>query len=119
MSALPPTRALTAPAFAWPTALLGLVIWSVQAFSLWAAWTGRWHPAVVLAVCSLCAYASFTVLHEGVHGAFCLRPRSVHTVVMMLAALPLMAPGWAFRFLHLEHHRHTNDPEKDPDYWNG
>ncbi|HYV46101.1 MAG TPA: fatty acid desaturase [Myxococcaceae bacterium] len=119
MSVSSPSRALTAPSFAWPTALFAISVWSVHGIAVWAAWTGRWHPAAVLAVASLCAYASFTVLHEGVHGSVCLKPRWVNLVAMMLAALPLLAPGWAFRFIHLEHHRHTNDPDKDPDYWNG
>jgi fatty acid desaturase len=107
------------PRFAWPTALLAVVAWGAQGVALWAAWTGRWPAAAVVAVASLSAYASFTVLHEAVHGSLCLRPRAINGVVARLAALPLMAPGWAFRFLHLEHHRHTNDPEKDPDFWNG
>jgi len=114
-----PSRSLSSPAFAWPTALLGLIVWSAQGLSLWAAWTGRWPPAAVVAVASVCAYASFTVLHEAVHGSLCLRPRAANAVVAILAGWPLMAPGWTFRFLHLEHHRHTNDPEKDPDFWNG
>jgi beta-carotene hydroxylase len=119
MSASSPSRALATPAFAWPTALFAIVLWSAHGVALWGAWTGRWPAAAVVAVASLCAYGSFTVLHEAVHGSLCLKPRTLNTVVAMLAALPLMAPGWAFRFLHLEHHRHTNDPDQDPDYWNG
>jgi fatty acid desaturase len=30
-----------------------------------------------------------------------------------------MAPFPAFRLVHLTHHRHTNDPIRDPDMWSG
>ena len=30
-----------------------------------------------------------------------------------------LAPFAAFQYLHLQHHRHTNDPSKDPDNWSG
>ncbi|HVE84608.1 MAG TPA: fatty acid desaturase [Myxococcales bacterium] len=111
--------ALAAPDVAWPTVLVALAAWTAQAVAFWAAWTGRWPPAAVVAVASVAAYFSFTALHESVHGSLCLRARVVNGIVARLAAVPLMAPGWAYRFIHLEHHRHTNDVEKDPDFWNG
>jgi fatty acid desaturase len=115
----PPSSALATPDVAWPTLLLGLGAWSAQGVALWAAWTSRWPPIAVVAVASFAAYASFTAMHEGVHGSLCLKVRWVNAAAARLGALPLMGPGWAFRFLHLEHHRHTNDPERDPDLWNG
>jgi beta-carotene hydroxylase len=115
----PPSSALTTPDVAWPTALLALCAWSAQGVAFWAAWTHRWPAAAVVAVASVSAYLSFTVLHEAVHGSLCLKVRAINGVAARLAGLPLMVPGWAFRYLHLEHHRHTNHLERDPDIWNG
>lgn len=115
----PQHAALATPAVAWPTLLLAAGAWGAQGLSLWAAWTGRWPLPATAALAAVAAYASFTVLHEAVHGSLCLRVRAVNAVVARVAALPLMAPGWAFRSLHLEHHRHTNDPQRDPDVWHG
>jgi len=110
---------LATPAVAWPTMLLGVGAWSAQGLALWGAWTGRWPALAVVVVASVAAYGSFTVLHEAVHGSLCLKVRGINAVAARLAGLPLTAPGWAFRWLHLEHHRHTNDPRRDPDIWNG
>ena len=56
----------------------------------------------------------FTAMHETVHGtAFksALLNRVVSTVAGFLVFIP---PVW-FRYFHFAHHRHTHDPDNDPE----
>jgi fatty acid desaturase len=98
-----------APRVAWPTLALlvgALVVWSVGLA------TGS------IASSALGAYVAFTPLHEAAHRSLC-RARWVNEVVGRVAAIPLLGPFPAVRYLHLEHHKHTNDPDRDPDHWSG
>lgn len=66
------------------------------------------------------AYAAFTVLHEASHGNIHgthLRVRWIGELAGWLSGLTLLAPHPMFRAIHLRHHSHTNDPNKDPDFW--
>lgn len=104
------------PAFAWPTFGLGVgalavfvvvVVGTVDGFlPVWAA----------IPLSTAVTYVMFSVAHEALHRSFC-SVRWVNTVVGRLAwlfvILPFSLP--AFGYVHGEHHRHTNDPDRDPD----
>ncbi len=75
----------------------------------WVAWP------VTLLLHAAAIYVIFTPLHEAVHGV-------AHPSKGANAAIGRVA-GWAlgisypfFRAVHLEHHSHTNDAERDPDF---
>jgi fatty acid desaturase len=108
------------PAVAWPTLLIlpaGGSAWLAVAY---LATGGAWPAWAAVAVLSLLSYAIFTPMHEAVHGSV-FRRRALNAVVGNLAA-PFLGPTACFRayaYLHHEHHRNTNDPERDPDYWSG
>ena len=56
----------------------------------------------------------FTALHETIHKTAFATPalnKAMATVSGFLLALP---PDW-FRYFHFAHHRHTNDPARDPE----
>ncbi len=109
---------LAAPGFAWPTLavfILALGGWSAAA---WLGATGQVPTWAAIALGAVAAYLTFTPLHEAIHRAVCRAPW-LNEGVGRLAALPLFSPFIAVRRLHLEHHRHTNDAEHDPDYWSG
>lgn len=56
----------------------------------------------------------FTTLHECSHfTAFASKP--ANRLVARLAGLIIWVPDVWFRYFHLAHHRHTNDPDKDPE----
>lgn len=67
---------------------------------------------------TVASFLVFTPQHEGVHGAVG-RSRVLNSLVGVVGGLPVMIPFHPFRYIHLEHHRHTNDPQRDPDWWSG
>lgn len=105
---------------AWPTLLFSvtvLVAWVAVAV---LAWRGILGWAITFALQTLLAYLAFTPMHEAAHGNIAGRSKQLKGVERLLgwlSGLPLVAPYPAFRKLHLEHHGHTNDEEKDPDFW--
>ena len=103
---------LSAPRIAWPTLLLA------------AAALGSWLAGAAAggvlggALAMLAAYLAFTPLHEAAHRSLA-RARWINELVGRLCAVLLGGPFPAIRYLHLEHHKHTNDPVADPDHWSG
>lgn len=109
---------LANPAVAWPTV------------ALFAGCVGGWAATVLLAVSgalpawaavpllAVFAYMAFTPMHDGVHKSV-TRTVWANDAIGRVAAVPLFAPFIAFRWCHLQHHRKTNDPAEDPDFWSG
>lgn len=56
----------------------------------------------------------FTLLHETSHRTAFAAPRANKIVGMVCGFLLLIPPLW-FRYFHLAHHRHTHDPDNDPE----
>jgi len=103
---------------AWPTLVL-----AAASLSLWlgAAYVGiAWSLPVwaTFPVSSMAIYMCFTPMHDATHSSVAKRPyRFVNELVGWLCSVPFIAvPHSLFRFLHLRHHKYTNDPELDPDY---
>jgi len=111
-------RDLVAPAVAVPT--LALALASVGAFvSLaWLGASGRLPVPLVVVLQGFAAFAAFTPMHDASHRSVA-RAAPLNELVGWVTALVLTAPFPAFRHLHLEHHRNTNDPARDPDMWSG
>lgn len=104
------------PTFAWPT--FGLGVGALAVFVLVAVGAARGSiPAwVVIPLSTAVTYVMFSVAHEALHRSFC-SVRWINAVVGRLAwlfvVLPFSLPS--FGHVHGEHHRHTNDPDRDPD----
>ena len=60
----------------------------------------------------------FTLLHETCHQTAFKTPR-LNTLVGYVCGFAIMLPANWFRYFHLAHHRHTQDPEKDPELADG
>ena len=106
------------PRIAWPTFMLLFSAYAVFGLSSIAYIEG------VLPLSSLfnalASYMAFTMAHEASHSSVCIN-QSVNDWAGR-AAMLLLEPGpffVLFRFIHMQHHRFTNDPEKDPDAWCG
>jgi beta-carotene hydroxylase len=108
--------ALVVPKVAWPTLALAGVALSLW-FGGWAlAVFGYWWAA--LAMLTVSAYLAFTPMHDASHRGLSQLP-FLNEVIGRVCSLTLFGPFAAFRYVHLEHHKHTNDEGKDPDAWSG
>lgn len=56
----------------------------------------------------------FTALHEAIHGTAFRSGRLNQAVAGLSGLLVFIPPTW-FRYFHFAHHRHTHDPENDPE----
>lgn len=106
------------PAIAWPTLLLAGCALGTWALVFGLSLAGLCPPAVALALASIAAFVSFTPAHEAVHEATG-KHRWLNACVGRLSAVPLFGPYVALRVVHLAHHRHVNEPGKDPDLYSG
>jgi ring-1,2-phenylacetyl-CoA epoxidase subunit PaaE len=90
---------------------------SVGLVANFAATVAGWVPLPVAVMVSvLLLNCSFTVWHEAVHGTIANR-RSLNDAIGFVAAWLAMIPFFMIREIHWLHHRFTNDPARDPDYW--
>ena len=106
------------PAISWPTVSLALAAFGGWLTVLAAAVAGALPAPLAVVLLTLAGYLTFTPMHDASHGSVG-RARWLNELTGRLAGIPLMAPFRAFRFAHLEHHRNTNDPTRDPDMWSG
>ncbi|MGK3960774.1 fatty acid desaturase [Sorangium sp. So ce118] len=102
----------------WPTLAL-----FAGSYALWAAaviaGVEGWVPTVAAVLAAaVAAYAVFTPMHEAAHRSLA-HSALLNGVVGRLSGLLLMAPFLAVRHFHIEHHKHTNEADRDPDHWSG
>lgn len=105
---------------AWPTVGLFAAVWCLTAVTAFGALKLDWPAPLVVALLSVASYAMFTVMHEAVHGSVFRRPWA--NVLIGTFASVFMGPTssyTAYRSLHLQHHRCTNDRRTDPDFYSG
>ena len=62
----------------------------------------------------ICIIFLFTLLHETVHFTPFENPR-LNIVVGHVCSVLVIVPNTFFRYFHLAHHKHTNDPLNDPE----
>lgn len=104
---------------AWPTIVLGMALgasYIATVVMALAGFLGLWSAVPLVAVLT---YASYTVLHESVHGSITGNDQSLrwlNKTLGYMAAWIVMIPLTAHRHEHTAHHRYTNDATKDPDF---
>ena len=106
------------PAISWP--IVGLFCGAIAAFvfSTWAALGERLPTAVTIGISATAIFVLFTVLHDAAHYSVSTH-RWINVAfgrVAMLFVSPLISFR-SFAFIHIEHHRNTNDDENDPDHF--
>ena len=108
----------TVPALSWPIVGIFTAALALFAASSWAAIAHRVPSAVTIVLNAVAIFVMFTVLHDASHYSIS-STRWVNGAfgrAAMLFVSPLIAfHGWGF--IHIEHHRHTNDDERDPDHF--
>ncbi len=106
-------------AVAWPT--VAMVVFVITAFvgNLWLFSAGAlplWAATLIFAVLT---YMSYTPLHEAAHGNIHGRNDRLEWLNDLCGFLvaPIIAiPYASHKVEHFTHHRHTNQPGKDPDF---
>jgi phenylacetate-CoA oxygenase/reductase PaaK subunit len=106
------------PKLSWPIVAIFTAALALFAASS-AATLGHDAPrAVTIGLNAVAVFVMFTVVHDASHYSISSR-RWVNGVfgrAAMLFVSPLIAFS-AFGFIHIEHHRHTNDDGHDPDHF--
>ena len=106
------------PTLSWPIVGIFTAALALFAVSSWAAIGHHAPRAVTIALNAVSIFVMFTVAHDASHYSISSK-RWVNGVFGRAAWLfvsPVIAFG-AFGFIHIEHHRHTNDDEHDPDHY--
>src|SRR5690606_35424009 len=104
----------------WQTLIASLVLIGLVAVGAGLALAGAiplWAGAIATFIG---IHAGFTILHEACHRAVSGDAPAMGWLDPMLGSIHaalLLYDFPTFRFLHLRHHAHTNDPALDPDYW--
>jgi beta-carotene hydroxylase len=113
-----PKDLLRTPQIAWPTVALALGVPLAWGLTVAATFAGALPLALGAALATILAYVTFTPMHDATHRSLA-RAAWVNPVLGRVAGIPLLAPFPAFRYMHLSHHKHTNEVSGDPDLWSG
>ncbi|MBV6728273.1 fatty acid desaturase [Nocardioides daeguensis] len=113
-----PDPGVRVPSLSWPIVVIFSAALTVFAAATWAALTASLPVPVTVAVSAAAIFVLFTVLHDASHYSISTH-RWVNVAfgrVAMLFVSPLISFK-SFAFIHIEHHRNTNDDENDPDHF--
>lgn len=105
------------PFIAWPTVILLLCSIPPILYLDYLCIIGVMDPVPAALIASIFGYLSFSSIHDGIHRSVSSKPWineavSMLTVNLLFPYQPIAVLRWG----HMQHHVHTGDPEKDPDY---
>jgi beta-carotene hydroxylase len=106
----------SAPPIAWPTVILFVICTSILGL-VWYACIQKMMPLWVgMLINGITAYFLFSVVHDSSHNAVSRNKLFNEALgrIGLIYFAPL-APMDVARYIHMSHHKHTNDPERDPD----
>ena len=105
------------PDFAWPTLVLAAgAVGGFVGLGIASA-SGTIPLALAIPLQAFLAFASFTPMHDASHKAIAPHSRWIDELVGWICGVPVLAAFSGLKYLHLEHHKHTNDLSRDPDAW--
>jgi fatty acid desaturase len=108
------------PAVAWPTIILLVVSFVIFSVATIAHIEGALPLSWAILFNTIAAYMSFTPAHEASHGSVSANRTLNDWVGRLATVLQSPVPFFrAFRYIHMQHHRFTNDKTKDPDLYVG
>lgn len=109
-------RLRSCPNIAWPTVALFLLCTSIIA-TVWYAAIAHGFPLWAGALINgVTAYYLFSVVHDASHNAVS-KNKLINELLgrIGLVYFAPLAPMDVARYIHMSHHKYTNDPERDPD----
>ena len=115
-----PDTGETVPAVAWPTVLLWTATFLIWILTVNAWLNGDLSTLPMMVINAAVYFVMFTVLHDASHHAVG-QSDWINEVFGRLSMpfVSIAAPFSVLRFIHIEHHRNTNehDDGRDPDAW--
>jgi fatty acid desaturase len=108
----PEEMAMARPPIAWPTLLVFVTSCLLVLFP--PLLTFHAPSLTTVPVSTVAVYLLFTPWHEAVHGSVSVRYKWLNGVVGRISGVIFQAPFPAWRWIHNQHHKYTNDPVKDP-----
>ena len=108
----------TAPFIAWPTVIIFMVCLSLIVLVSYLAITAAISLVAATFLNGITIYFLFSAVHDSAHFAISRATwfNNLFGHIGMLFFGPL-APLDLARWIHNQHHRHTNEPKLDPDYY--
>lgn len=104
------------PKIAWPTLFVLVAAFTCYGISIAGYLQGLLPLAWAMAISTVAAYLSFTTAHDATHSAIGTNRQLNDWVGRVSTVLQSPVPFFrTFRFIHMQHHRFTNDEKKDPD----
>jgi len=108
------------PKVAWPTIFLFMLAWALFGASCYGYVSGRLPLWSAILLNTVAAYFAFTVAHDATHSAVSTNRKLNDWLGRISTMLLEPAPAFSvFRYVHMQHHKFTNDPERDPDSYAG
>lgn len=108
------------PVISWPTVFLCFAAFGLFGAASYAYLTGALSLAWAIGLNTIASYMSFTVVHEASHSGVSTNRRVNDWFgrigMLLLEPTPIFK---TFRAIHMQHHKFTNDPKKDPDFYAG
>lgn len=94
--------------------VLGYILW-LGAIYMRLVYNTHYIYTIPLSI--LGVYTLFTPLHEAVHSNISSN-KIINNIIGNIVIIPFFFSNFdTFKFIHLEHHRHTNIEGKDPDHF--
>lgn len=108
------------PTVAWPTIMVLVASCIIFSLSTAAYIEGALPLSWAILFNTIAAYMSFTPAHEASHGSVSANRALNDWVGRLATVLQSPVPFFrAFRYIHMQHHKFTNDKTKDPDLYVG
>jgi fatty acid desaturase len=89
--------------------MIWLLAFSAQKFDLW------WCYLLIIILISGLQHHLLTLMHEGAHYLVHPKLKWNDSLTQALCAFPLGSQLKDYRYIHLQHHRYSGDPELDPE----
>ncbi|MFS3128213.1 fatty acid desaturase [Nocardioides sp. Bht2] len=107
------------PALAWPTVLLWVGTLALFAVEMGGLLVWDWSRWATVPMGAAVTFLMFSVVHEATHHAVSTSTRT--NDLFGYLSVPFVVPWATFglvKYIHIEHHRNTNEPKAiDPDMW--
>ena len=108
------------PNIAWPTVMLLVAAFALFGLSTFAYVEGVLPLFWAILLNAIAAYMSFTPAHDASHNSVSTNRHLNEWVGRIATVLQSPVPFFrTFRYVHMQHHRFTNDETKDPDVYVG